>query len=77
MFSFEYFFGFIAIGFVLRLFLEPVVSVFIIILITIGWGFVFGPWSILTFIELMIGWGLIQAASNAKEEKIDWYDFDE
>jgi len=67
MFSFEYFFKFIALGFVLRLFLEPIVSGFIIILITIGWWFIFGPWAILTFIELMIGWGLIQAAEVAQE----------
>ena len=66
MFSFEYFIGFIILGFVLRMFLSPVVSGLIIVGISVGWAFVFGPWAVLTFIELMIGWGAIQAAANAK-----------
>jgi len=36
----------------------------LIIGVTIGWAFAFGPWAIATFIELMIGFGVIQGLAN-------------
>jgi len=69
MFNFEYFFIFIFLGLGLRLFLGPVTSITIVILISVGWSFVFGPWAIMAFIELIIGWAGGQAAANTKSKK--------
>lgn len=69
MFSFEYFFGMIILGFVLRLFLPAWPSFLAIILISAGWAFIFGPWAIATLIELLIGWGAIQAAANSQTKE--------
>ncbi|WP_158309272.1 hypothetical protein [Glaciecola punicea] len=32
---------------------------FVIILISIAWAFVFGPWAIVTFLELILGFTLV------------------
>jgi hypothetical protein len=36
----------------------------VIILISIAWAFVFGPWAILTFIELILGFTLVYKLKN-------------
>jgi hypothetical protein len=69
MFSFEFFITFIFIGLAIRLFLGYMASVIVVILISVGWSFVYGPWAILTFVELMIGWAGGQAAANTKSKK--------
>jgi len=69
MFSFEFFITFIFIGLALRLFLGYMASVIVVILISVSWSFVYGPWAILTFVELMIGWAGGQAAANTKSKK--------
>ncbi|MEP4546688.1 MAG: hypothetical protein ABJ000_10960 [Saccharospirillum sp.] len=66
MFSFEFFIAFIFIGGALRIFLGPTASIIVVILISVGWGFVFGPWAVATFVELIIGWAGGQAAANIK-----------
>lgn len=73
MFSFEYFFGMIILGFVLRVFLPAWPSFIAIILISSGWAIIFGSWAIATLIELLIGWSAMQAAakSQTKENAIN------
>lgn len=68
MFSFEFFIAFIFIGAALRIFLGPIASIIVVILISVGWGFVFGPWAIAAFVELIIGWAGGQAAANIKSK---------
>ena len=70
MFSIEYFIGFIVLGLLLRLFLGGLISFLLIIGVTIGWAFAYGPWAVLTFVELLIGFGVIQGLSGmfSKEE---------
>jgi len=71
MFSIEFAIGFIVLGFILRLVLGAPLSFLLIIGVTIGWAFAFGPWAVATFIELMIGFGVIQGLADlfSKEEK--------
>ncbi len=64
MFSIEFAIGFIILGLILRLVLGGPISFLLIIGVTIGWAFAFGPWAIATFIELMIGFGVIQGLAN-------------
>ncbi len=70
MFSFEYFFIFIIVGFVIRLFLSPVISFSINVLISLVWAVIFGSWAIAAFIELMIGWGVVQAVQRLKDSQV-------
>ena len=71
MFSIEYAIGFIILGLVLRLVLGGPISFLLIIGVTIGWAFAFGPWAVLTFIELIIGFSVIQGLADffSKDEK--------
>jgi hypothetical protein len=71
MFSIEFAIGFIILGSILRLILGEPLSFLLIIGITIGWAFAFGPWAIATFIELMIGFSVIQGlASLASKDDV-------
>ena len=65
MFSWEFAIGFVILGLVLRAILGEVISFLIIIGITIGWFFAFGPWAIATFIELLIGYSVVQSISDS------------
>ena len=58
-----YIITFVVLGFVLGYFLEEGAAYGWIIVITIGWAFVMGPWAVATFIELAIGYAI---ASQAK-----------
>lgn len=65
MFSWEFAIGFVILGLVLRAILGEAVSFLVIIGITIGWFFAFGPWAIATFIELLIGYSVVQSISDS------------
>jgi len=65
MFSWEFAVGFVVLGLVLRFLLGSAISLLVIIGITIGWFFAFGPWAIATFIELLIGYSIVQSLSDA------------
>lgn len=69
MFSIEFAIGFVILGFVLRLLLGGTLSFLLIIGITIGWAFAFGPWAVATFIELMIGFGVVQGIADLVSKK--------
>jgi len=49
---------FLIIGFFIGLLAKEEVAYGLILIITIAWAFIFGPWAIATFIELAIGYSL-------------------
>ncbi len=52
---------FIIIGLILGVIIEDANKAIVaIIIISILWAFVFGPWAIATFIELLIGYNLMK-----------------
>jgi hypothetical protein len=53
VFSLEFAVAFVILGAGMRAFLGGCISLWIIIGITVGWLFAFGPWAIVTFIELL------------------------
>lgn len=65
MFSWEFAIGFVILGLVLRAILGEAISLLIIIGITVGWFFAFGPWAIATFVELLIGYSVFQSISGS------------
>jgi len=46
---------FLVIGFLIGLFLSESAVIVWVIIITVGWAFVMGPWAIATFLELVLG----------------------
>ena len=68
MFSWEFFIGFIVLGLFLRA-LGPKKGVLAILIIAIGWGFLYGAWAIATFIELIIGFSIANSILSDPEER--------
>lgn len=62
-----YFAIFCTTGFFIGITLKnPKIAIAIIVIITLCWGLVFGPWALATFLELILGYA---AANSAKRQK--------
>lgn len=55
-----FFIMFFIVGVVLGIILEEKQGIIAIIIISILWMFVYGPWAIATFIELLLGFFLVK-----------------
>lgn len=56
-----FFIMFLIVGFLLGFLIDNQQKAFtVIILLSIGWGFVAGPWAIATFLELLLGYFVMQ-----------------
>ena len=60
-----YFILFCAIGFILGLFFTVKGATNVILIVTIGWAFVQGPWALATLGELLLGFGAGRVAYKA------------
>lgn len=64
----------VVVGFFIGLLVEEEETAFgIILVITIIWAFIFGPWAIATFIELLVGYGIGLSLSRDRES-IDYFE---
>jgi len=60
-----YFIVFFVVGFFVGVIIEEEkVAMMLIIALSGLWAFIFGPWAIATFIELLIGYGLAKSIKN-------------
>lgn len=55
-----YFIMFFIVGIVLGILLEQKQGIILILIISILWMFVFGPWALVTFFELLLGFFLVK-----------------
>lgn len=59
---------FLGLGFAIGLFIKETSSAIIaIIVISIVWAVVFGPWAVAAFIELLIGYAVAKSIANSNE----------
>lgn len=56
----EFFILFTIVGAILRFILEKDLAIGTIIVITIIWAFIYGPWAVATFFELLIGFAIVE-----------------
>jgi TPR repeat protein len=72
MFILIYIAVFVIVGIVIGLVDKEVkFGLWVIVAISVLWGFVFGPWAIATFIELLVGYFIINHKYFDKEKAID------
>ena len=56
-----YFIMFFFIGFIIGFIIyDDSVAIGSIVVISVLWGFIMGPWAIATFIELLLGYGVVR-----------------
>ena len=67
----EYIVLFIGLGFFLGLFLEEEMAMGWIIVLTIGWAFIMGPWAIATFVELFLGFSIAKGMRRQKTKLLE------
>ncbi len=61
---------FIALGAVLGVFVKEKSSAIVaIVVVSVAWALIFGPWAILTFVELIIGYYIVSLNKNNQEEQ--------
>lgn len=61
---------FLSLGVAIGLSIKQIsIGIISIVVITIGWYFVYGPWAIATFIELLIGYAVAKNVAKAGELK--------
>lgn len=60
-----YFIMFLIVGMILGYLLDDKSAIMAIVIISVLWAFIFGPWGLATFIELLLGYGLVKKLKNS------------
>lgn len=60
-----YFIMFLIVGMILGYLLDDKSAIMAIVIISVLWAFIFGPWALATFIELLLGYGLVKKLKNS------------
>ena len=60
----EFFIMFLIVGALIGFILDEKTAITSIVIISILWLFIYGPWAVATFFELLLGYGLAKKLSN-------------